>query len=256
MSRHGHDRPAVVSPPGCVSPSGWCVGVVVPACNEEQTIEACIDSIVVSLDSCRGVESSWIVVVADSCSDRTVARARARLGGRGAAIECSAASPGVARRLGVGAVLERFDAQPAAHLWIANTDADSQPDADWIARQLALADQDYCGVAGIVRIESTDAHRPEVVRAFLADYTLNADGTHPHVHGANLGIRADAYLDSGGWSNLPLAEDHCLWSRVRARGWRVVSSIASVVTTSGRLRGRASGGFADSLRRKAELLCA
>jgi hypothetical protein len=37
------------------------------------------------------------------------------------------------------------------------------------------------------------------------------DGTHPHVHGANLGIRADAYSDAGGWNDLTVAEDHCLW---------------------------------------------
>jgi glycosyltransferase involved in cell wall biosynthesis len=65
----------------------WSVGVVVPACNEESTIEACIDSTFTALDSCSTMESSWIVVVADSCDDRTVERARARLGDRGEVIE-------------------------------------------------------------------------------------------------------------------------------------------------------------------------
>jgi cellulose synthase/poly-beta-1,6-N-acetylglucosamine synthase-like glycosyltransferase len=234
----------------------WCVGVVVPACNEESTIEACIDSIVVALDACPDVAESWIAVVADSCSDRTVELARARLGERGEVIECGAASPGVARRSGAERVLNRFATLPAHGVWIANTDADSAPGADWITRQLALADENYCGVAGIVRVEAGNGERRAVVEAWMEDYVLNADGTHPHIHGANLGIRADAYLDAGGWSNLALAEDYCLWSRVRARGWRVISSIASVVTTSGRLQGRASGGFAEVLRRKAELLYA
>ena len=153
-------------------------------------------------------------------------------------------------------VLRRFDSSPSADIWIANTDADSQVRADWITRQLALADQGYCGVAGIVRIEARDFSCAELVPALLEDYVIHADGTHPHVHGANLGIRADAYLDAGGWSNVALAEDHCLWSRVRARGWRVISSIASVVMTSGRLHGRAKGGFADTLRCKIGLLYA
>jgi hypothetical protein len=69
------------------------------------------------------------------------------------------------------------------------------------------------------------------------------------IHGANLSVRADAYQDVGGWSNLPLAEDHCLWGRLRRHGWRVSSPVSSVVITSPRLQGRAKGGFADTLRR-------
>ncbi len=232
----------------------WAVGVVVPACNEEPTIAACIDSIFAALDACSDVESSWVVVVADCCNDDTAELARVRLGDRGEVLECSASSPGVARRLGVDDVLMHFRTRASADIWIANTDADSEPHADWIAQQLILADREYCGVAGIVRVAAVGGLRPEAVDVWREDYTLHADGTHPHVHGANLGIRADAYLDAGGWSNLALAEDHCLWRRVRVCGWRVVASMASVVTTSGRLNGRASGGFADTLRKKAELL--
>ena len=50
----------------------------------------------------------------------------------------------------------------------------------------------------------------------MADYIARPDGTHAHVHGANLGIRADAYLDVGGWSDASLAEDHCLWNQCHA----------------------------------------
>ncbi|MEP7246809.1 MAG: glycosyltransferase [Gammaproteobacteria bacterium] len=238
------------------SRSAWHVGVVVPACNEGQSIEACIDSIVDSLDVCASVDSSWIVVVADSCRDDTAARARAFLGARGEVVECGVASPGVARRLGSARVLEHFGPAHAGRLWLANTDADSAVSEEWVARQLEFADQGFTAVAGIVRVDSAESQRPDVIRALMQDYTLNEDGTHPHVHGANLGFRADAYVDAGGWSSLALAEDHCLWGRVRARGWRVVSSIASVVVTSDRLQGRARGGFADTLRLKMEALYA
>jgi cellulose synthase/poly-beta-1,6-N-acetylglucosamine synthase-like glycosyltransferase len=229
------------------------VGVVIPAHNEELTIESCLRATLQSLDQCR-IAETWVVVVADSCHDATVSLARATLGARGGVLECSARSPGIARQLGVGALLERFGANTLSTLWIANTDADSHPTTDWIAQQLRLAEKGYCAVAGIVRVEGTKSLSSELLATVLDDYVIHQDGSHPHVHGANLGIRGDAYVDAGGWSSLRLAEDHCLWSRVRARHWRVVASASSVVNTSGRLIGRAAGGFADALRRRLELL--
>lgn len=231
----------------------WRVGVVIPAHNEELTVESCLRATLESLDQC-GNAGGWVVVVADSCHDSTVSLARATLGARGTVLECMARSPGVARQLGVSALLERFSAIPLNRLWIANTDADSHPTTEWIAQQLRLAEQGYCAVAGIVRVERADDLSSELLAAVRDEYITYQDGSHPHVHGANLGIRGDAYLDVGGWSSLCLAEDHCLWSRVSARDWRVVASTASVVNTSGRLIGRAAGGFADVLRRRLELL--
>jgi cellulose synthase/poly-beta-1,6-N-acetylglucosamine synthase-like glycosyltransferase len=232
----------------------WSVGVVVPARNEELTITACIDSILASVDGSDQVASCWIVVVADGCQDQTIELAKARLGNRGEVVAVDVSAPGVARRLGVDRVLQRFANEPAANIWIANTDADSEPHPDWIAQQLVCANEGYAGVAGVVRVASIDGHGSDAVQRWRELYLPPAHGPgvveHPHVHGANLGFRADAYLDAGGWSELALAEDHCLWGRVRACGWRVVSSVASVVTTSGRLNGRAAGGFADTLRRQ------
>jgi hypothetical protein len=61
-------------------------------------------------------------------------------------------------------------------------------------------------------------------------------------------VRADAYLDIGGWTDRTVAEDHCLWRRLHRRGWRVTSPASSVVITSARLKGRAAGGFADTMK--------
>jgi hypothetical protein len=63
-----------------------------------------------------------------------------------------------------------------------------------------------------------------------------------------MALRADAYLDIGGWTDRTVAEDHCLWRRLHRRGWRVTSPASSVVITSARLKGRAGGGFADTLQ--------
>jgi hypothetical protein len=82
--------------------------------------------------------------------------------------------------------------------------------------QLKLADAGVAGIAGIVQLgeHATDAAR----ELYRKTYVTDADGTHSHVHGANLSMRADAYLDAGGWSRRPLAEDHCLWQRLKRRG--------------------------------------
>jgi cellulose synthase/poly-beta-1,6-N-acetylglucosamine synthase-like glycosyltransferase len=227
----------------------WSVGIAIPAHNEQETVEACIDSI---LDSCRhaSLEDYRIVVVADDCTDLTAIRARRALGNAGELIECRERSAGGARRLGVEAILRFFGARPLSQIWLANTDADTTVPRDWLSVQLRLADTGVTGVAGIVRLQ--DDASAAVRELYRTTYLTAADGTHTHVHGANLSVRADAYCDAGGWSQRALAEDHCLWQRLRTRGWRLCSPVSSTVVTSARLEGRATGGFADTLRAHVE----
>jgi len=238
--------------PILLSRARWSVGVVIPARDEEQHIERCIESVIAAIEACKELQSSFIVVVADGCVDRTSELARRALGSRGVVVECAANSPGKARRMGVEAVLAHYSELPSSSLWLANTDADTSVPSDWLYKQLSLAADGTSAIAGIVAVDSFAGHGPNGARRFERDYILHADGTHPHVHGANMGIRGDVYLDVGGWSDLSVGEDHCLWQRVKRRGWPVISSTASVVTTSGRLVGRATGGFADTLRAKLE----
>jgi cellulose synthase/poly-beta-1,6-N-acetylglucosamine synthase-like glycosyltransferase len=227
----------------------WAVGVIVPASNEEKTIDKCLRSILSSAARCSRCESLWIAVVADCCSDQTVAIAEPVLAGNGEVIECAVRSPGSARRIGVRAVLEHFNGSDPKHIWLANTDADTHVPENWLDTHLTRADGNVSAVAGIVELDP-DELRPEVARLYEQTYKLAADGTHQHVHGANLGVRADAYLDVGGWRDVEVAEDHCLWGRLMRRGWPLQSPTASVVLTSGRLQGRARGGFADTLFRE------
>lgn len=229
-------------------PALWSVGVVIPAQNEQSSIQRCIRSVVRACDASARRGNLWIVVVADRCTDRTLALARRELQCRGEAIECSAGSPGTARRLGAAAVMHRFRNEDPGLIWLANTDADTRVPINWISTHLQHADGDASAVAGIVELDTEELH-PEVDQIFKATYTLAPDGTHTHVHGANLGVRADAYLDVGGWSDVTVSEDHCLWTRLQHRGWRLNSPSASVVQTSSRLHSRAVGGFADTLRR-------
>jgi cellulose synthase/poly-beta-1,6-N-acetylglucosamine synthase-like glycosyltransferase len=225
----------------------WSVAVVIPARNESATIGACLFSVLESIDKADRTIGNWVVVVADSCTDDTADIARVVLGPRGEVVECAAESAGAARRSGVAAALQQFAGLDHQRLWVANTDADTCVPDDWIKRHLEMAEAGYAGVAGIVHVESVPGCDTTTLRHLFEDYIVLSDGTHPHVHGANLGVRADAYLDVGGWSQIKLAEDHCLWNRLRRRGWCVASVAASVVSTSGRPFGRAVGGFADSI---------
>jgi glycosyltransferase involved in cell wall biosynthesis len=229
----------------------WSVGIVIPAQNEEGTIEACIESI---LDSCQHAKlrNYRIVIVADRCTDLTTVRARRALGDAGELLECEANSAGTARRLGVEAILRYFRRRAPSRIWLANTDADTIVPQDWLEVQLALAQSGVTGIAGIVRLHENGAAAAHEL--YRKTYLTAADGTHSHVHGANLSMRADAYLDAGGWSHRPLAEDHCLWQRLHRRGWRLSSPVSSVVVTSARLNGRAPGGFADTLRANIEVV--
>jgi glycosyltransferase involved in cell wall biosynthesis len=227
----------------------WHVGVIIPARNEESSIERCIRSVLASCDASDRCGDSWVVVVADCCTDRTAQRALSCLDGRGTVIECASGSAGTARRIGATEVLLHFDGGNPGRLWLANTDADTYVPADWIHTHLLHADTNAEAVAGIVQLDPDNL--PEDVQSVFARmYDLAADGTHTHVHGANFGVRADAYMDVGGWTDLAVAEDHCLWRRLLHGGWRLLSPVGSVVHTSGRLEGRAQGGFADTLRRE------
>ncbi len=234
---------------------GWSVGVVVPARDEADRIAACVSSLRASLRASLGDGScgeARIVVVADRCRDATATVARGPLGLLDEVVEVDYGNVGAARRRGTDRLLELLGHGRAAakRTWLLTTDADTVVPVDWVAAHLRLAEAGAAGVAGVIRID-TFADHPEhadaVRRRFDDTYATHPDGTHPHVHGANLGVRADAYLAVGGWPTLATAEDHALWARLRSDGWPTVSSIEAWVTTSGRRVGRAPLGFAACL---------
>jgi hypothetical protein len=113
-------------------------------------------------------------------------------------VPIDARAVGLARAVAARVMLERYSGS-LNHCWIANTDADCEVPRDWLTRQLAIARQGIDAVAGIVDVDSFLEHDSGVPERFRRSYQIYEDGTHPHVHGANMGIRADAYLRAGGW---------------------------------------------------------
>jgi hypothetical protein len=184
--------------------------------------------------------------VSDSSQDRTSAIAEKILEGSGIVVRTEMGAVGAARALAAEIALQRCIG-PLKRCWLANTDADCEVPVDWLVDQLAIADRGFAAVAGIIDVDSFVEHKMGVKELFRLTYLINSDGSHPHVHGANLGVRADAYLRAGGWMSLETAEDHDLWDRLRSCGHRHLSDAGLQVITSGRRTGRAPSGFADAL---------
>jgi len=226
----------------------WRVAVIIPARDEAATIDSTLTairrSVVAAERSGRVTGSVVVVVVADRCTDGTAALARSHLSGSGAVVEVDHGSAGAARAAGTGYVLARLGG-PLHTAWIANTDADTEVAEDWILRQLDHADAGIACVTGIIDLAAV---HPSLRAAFAGGYMaeVGTDG-HPHVHGANFGIRADALALAGNWTSASTGEDHDLWERIGRHGLPRRQDPRLVVTTSARLSGRAPDGFAADL---------
>jgi hypothetical protein len=222
------------------------VAVLVPARDEESLLPRCLRSLQRARAELPAHMTSDVVVVSDGSVDRTYAIAAEILGDSGLVVAIAAGRVGVARSVAGTLAASRFEG-PASHCWLANTDADGEVPSTWLRDQVDLASRGVHGVTGVIDVDDFGEHEPHVPRRFRATYTINADGTHPHVHGANLGVRLDAYLRAGGWAPLAHSEDHDLWRRLRERGAALVADASLIVRTSGRRVGRAPCGFADAL---------
>lgn len=219
------------------------LGVIVPAHNEQDLLPSCLASLRRAIRAMRGTPV-YLVVVADACCDRTADVAR-----RGGAevVSIGARCVGTARAAGVQEVLRRTRHLDPADVWLATTDADTLVPACWLRQQARYGGQGWDAVAGTIQVENWSGHSPEVRAAFRERYGAGS-GPHPHVHGANLGIRAAAYLRAGGFPDAPTGEDHALVAALAAAGGRVLRTRALSVVTSARREARAPHGFGHYLR--------
>jgi glycosyltransferase involved in cell wall biosynthesis len=227
------------------------IAVVVPAMDEAQTLGDCLASIGAAVrelhwGTARHYTSS-VVVVLDSCTD-----ASARVVGQFVdvvTLAVSYATVGRSRADGIRKALAELGS-PRSSTWIANTDADSTVPLNWLTEQVRLADIGADALVGTVEPRASD----------LSDHQARAwQDSHPdgravgHVHGANLGVRASAYLRLGGFAAQKEHEDVDIVARLRALPAVVVASDAFPVITSGRTVGRTPGGYAGYMRRLEQL---
>lgn len=220
------------------------VVVVVPARNEERRLGRALRAITVARHALLAADPGVvvrIVVVPDRCDDGTVGVLERFPEVR--VVPSAAGLVGAARRTGVRSALD----EPGVVLsrtWIATTDADSQVPPEWLLRHVGWARAGADLVLGTVVPDPAELSAPSLA-AWRAQHPPH-DG-HPHVHGANLGVRAGPYVRASGFRRVGEHEDVLLAAAVRATGAVVVSPAGSPVMTSARETGRTPGGFAGYL---------
>lgn len=213
------------------------IGVVVPAHNEQALLGDCLEALLCAADDAG--EEVRILVVLDACTDRSREIARA-CGVQTLAID--AGNVGYARHAGAAHLLDQ------GVRWLACTDADSRVPRNWLRQQLAFNADAVCGT---VSIEEWDPQHSAEVRQRYQNLYQPGEG-HRHIHGANLGVCAQAYRRVGGFRPLAVHEDRYLIEDLQRSGASIVWTALNGVRTSSRLDCRARGGFGDYLKALAQ----
>ncbi|MET0700403.1 MAG: glycosyltransferase [Mycobacterium sp.] len=214
--------------------------VVVPAHNERDRLGVCLASVTAA--AAHVSTPVRVLVVLDGCSDGT----EDVLTGAVQHISISARNVGAARAAGFIAAAPDAD----AGVWLATTDADSVVPEDWLSRQAAHHHALMQGFVGTVSVDWRE-HSPSTRLRYDRLYRVR-EGQHGHVHGANLGVRADAYWQVGGFRPLRVGEDVDLVDRLVATGTPLAWDADNAVLTSDRRNVRAAGGFGDYVQSIAE----
>ncbi|MBF8778255.1 glycosyltransferase [Pseudomonas fulva] len=211
------------------------IGVVIPAHNEARRLGRCLRAVKAAR---RQAEQAGyqvqVLVVLDRCSDASEAIAR-RHGVMTLVVD--AGNVGQARRAGAAFMLER------GARWLACTDADSRVPEHWLLWQVQCAADAVCGT---VHVERWQPWQGAALRRLYRSRYQAVEG-HSHVHGANLGVCAQAYQRAGGFQPLPAHEDMQLVQALQASGARIVWTARHSVATSSRKDSRAREGFGDYL---------
>ena len=243
--------------------------VAVPARNEAEEIGGCLRALAAQRDA----RIDAVVICLNNCTDASAAIVRAMtptlpflVDPLEVSLAPGQACAGVARRI----AMERAADRAGPDGLLLTIDADSRAPADWAAGNVAavcagaeaVAGQAYIDPAGAKQIPShlhaADAEERDYARLLdEIDWLLDPDPVdpwprHDEHSGASIAVTVPAYRRAGGMPPVPLGEDRAFFSALRRVDARIRHAPEVHVTVSARLVGRASGGMADTIRRRIE----
>ena len=217
------------------------VVVVVPAHNELAHLPQCLRALTTAA-LCLPMPVLTVVVL--DASDDGSERLAGQFGPDVHFISVDAGNVGAARAAGFEYARNRCaDVEPSAP----GTPPPTRTAWSTPIGLLRMTSADADMVLGVVRVPAWRHFSAAVVRRYLRAYRSSGPD-HDHVHGANMGFRADAYWHVGGFRALATGEDVELVERFEAAGLTIHRDRGLSVATSDRREGRAPGGFAQHLR--------
>lgn len=249
--------------------------VAIPARNEALHLPACLAALADQRKPSGALLATSlfeVVVFANNCSDGTTESARALapslpfslkvIEGR---LSSGAPHAGEARRMAMDFAMARLEAIGAARSAILTTDADSRVAPNWIDGNLAAIDAGADTVLGRLALDEDGRKLPQAlhrrgaleheyeellteVSATLDPVSHNPWPHHSTISGASVAVTVEAYRRIGGLPRVPRGEDKALVAELLRRDARIRFDNAIEVVTSARLKGRAIGGVADTLR--------
>ncbi len=199
------------------------VSVVVPAFNEEQLLPTCLQALRAQ-DYAGEIE---LLVVDNASTDGTARVARSY----GATV-VSEPARGYCRALTRGFAVARGEI-------IACTDADTVVPTDWISSLVREYErhEDVVAIGGEIEFDCPNWKSRLLTQWFIPHFNRldRANPAGPHLWGANLSVRSDAFHAVGGWNpRFSLQADSELSERLRQVGRVVILESVSVRTSSRR----------------------
>lgn len=238
--------------------------VIVPARDEATRITGCLRA----LDAQQGISngSYEVIVILDGCRDDTHQVIQQTTPASKMAVHTvtllGPGGVGRARRLGMDIAYQRLTQIGVEDGLIASTDADSVVATNWLAAQLALAEQGAVAIGGLIVLDDTERQEldPSAITArelsaaqrLAAAREQSSDAAvveHPHFSGASLALTATAYERCGGLPVRAALEDEALAHALTQQGIVIHRSRRVRVRTSARTNGRAPRGLAQDLAR-------
>ncbi len=251
--------------------------VIVPVRNEQARLAGALHSLLAQrdLDGKQLPRGSYeVLLLLNNCTDGSVAIAqRFRAEHPQLSLKlierqfpAAEAHAGTARRALMDEAYRRLIAIGRPQALILSTDADTRVAPDWIAQNMREIHAGADAVGGQIEMAGEDRRRLDSLtqQAYLADQEYHSllsrletllDPVpwdewprHDQHFGASLCCTAAAYEKAGGMPAAPMLEDVAFYDALVRVDARFRHSTHVRVVTAGRLRGRASVGFAWQLR--------